>query len=269
MDVVDPGRLLSARLAHAPAAPAVTYYDAASAERVELSATSLDNWVAKTAGLLADALEVPPGGRVAVALPLHWQTLAILLGVWTAGAVAVVLDPAEVVPSGCAAAFLDSEHARLRPLAAPSVARVSLRGPGLDPEFDDPVITDYATEVSGQPDRFARPNAAAETAALELAGRRLAGSALVAESTRSARAAGLTGADRVLSTLPPSTAAGLITGLLAGLAAGASLVLVARASEASPGQLERWARVERVSASVGVDLPGLRRVGERSLDPPA
>lgn len=261
MDVIDPGGLLSTRLAHAAAAPAVTYYDAASGERVELSATSLDNWVAKTAGLLADALEVPPGGRVAVALPLHWQTLAILLGIWTAGAVAVVLDPAAAVPTGCTAAFLDAEHARLRPLPAPSVTRVSLRAAGLDPEPADPAVTDYATEVGVQPDRFARPGDAAETAAVELAGRRLDGQALVAESARSARAAGLTGADRVLTTLPPCTAAGLITGLLAPLAAGASLVLVAHAPEATPGQLEHWARIERVSAGVGVDLPGLRRVG--------
>src|SRR4051794_6012094 len=75
-----------------PARPLVTYYDDATGERVELSATTLANWVAKTANLLHDEFDVGPGSTVAVALPVHWQTTAVLLGAWSCGA--AVLDTA-------------------------------------------------------------------------------------------------------------------------------------------------------------------------------
>lgn len=46
-----------------PAAPLVTFYDDATGERVELSARTFDNWVAKTANLLQDELNAGPGDR--------------------------------------------------------------------------------------------------------------------------------------------------------------------------------------------------------------
>jgi hypothetical protein len=39
-----------------PVRPLVTHYDDATGERVELSATTLENWVSKTANLLQDEL---------------------------------------------------------------------------------------------------------------------------------------------------------------------------------------------------------------------
>ena len=82
-----PDALLAAALLRDPAGPLLTYYDDATGERTELSATSLANWVAKTANLLRDDLGTAPGDRVAVLLPAHWQAAAILLGAWTAAAV--------------------------------------------------------------------------------------------------------------------------------------------------------------------------------------
>ena len=79
-----------------PARPLVTFYDDSTGERVELSATTLDNWVAKTANLLQEEFDVGPGSTVAVALPVHCQTAAVLLGIWSCGA--TVLDSAPIAP---------------------------------------------------------------------------------------------------------------------------------------------------------------------------
>jgi uncharacterized protein (TIGR03089 family) len=65
--------------------PLITFYDDATGERVELSAATLANWVAKTANLLVDGLGLGPGSVAAVRLPAHWQTAAVLLGCWSAG----------------------------------------------------------------------------------------------------------------------------------------------------------------------------------------
>jgi uncharacterized protein (TIGR03089 family) len=61
-----------------------------------LSTVTLANWAAKTANLLRDELGAGPGSRVAVLLPAHWQTAAVLLGVWWIGAEAVLEGPADV-----------------------------------------------------------------------------------------------------------------------------------------------------------------------------
>ena len=84
-----PGDVLARVLQKAPAAPLITQYDDATDERIELSAATLANWVAKTANLLQDEFDVGPGSAVAVALPVHWQTAAVLLAVWSCGATVV------------------------------------------------------------------------------------------------------------------------------------------------------------------------------------
>ena len=70
----------------------MTYYDDATGERIELSASTLANWAAKTANMVRDEFALEPGGKVAVLLPAHWQSVAVLLGVWWAGG-EVVLSP--------------------------------------------------------------------------------------------------------------------------------------------------------------------------------
>ncbi|MCU0266884.1 MAG: TIGR03089 family protein, partial [Actinomycetia bacterium] len=64
--------LLADTLHRDPARPLLTHYDDATGERVELSVATTANWVAKTANLLADELDVGPGAVVALALPRHW-----------------------------------------------------------------------------------------------------------------------------------------------------------------------------------------------------
>jgi len=88
---------LAASVAADASRPLLTYYDDAADERTELSGATLGNWVAKTANMLVDACGAEPGGRVAVRLPAHWQTAAVMLGSWSAGmSVAPGTGPAEV-----------------------------------------------------------------------------------------------------------------------------------------------------------------------------
>src|ERR1035437_6176900 len=82
--------------------------DTATGERVEVSAITLANWAAKTANLLRDEMGVQPGDRVAVLLPAHWQTAAVLLGVWWCGA--VVTDPAAPLAGGADVALCTAER---------------------------------------------------------------------------------------------------------------------------------------------------------------
>ncbi|MDG4765663.1 TIGR03089 family protein [Solwaraspora sp. WMMD406] len=65
--------------------PLLTYYDDATGERTELSATALGAWAARTAALLGDGCGLAAGDRAAVLLPPHWQSAAVLLGTWSIG----------------------------------------------------------------------------------------------------------------------------------------------------------------------------------------
>lgn len=70
-----------------PAQPYVTHLGADG--RMELSTASLANAAAKIANALALEFELQPGDSVGVHLPWHWQRAAWLLGIWSAGCVAV------------------------------------------------------------------------------------------------------------------------------------------------------------------------------------
>lgn len=75
----------------AAATPAVTgralltHLDEASGERVDLTAADLGDWAARSAALLRDGCGLRAGDTVAVLLPPHWQSAAVLLGAWAAG----------------------------------------------------------------------------------------------------------------------------------------------------------------------------------------
>jgi uncharacterized protein (TIGR03089 family) len=139
-------RLLAAALRADPSGPFLTFYDDATGERVELSLTSLDNWVAKTANLLVDELDLEPGEPVVVDLPPHWQTAVIRLGVALAGGVEVGagVDAGRVAFFAEGAAEPDAQELvglGLRPLGG------GLRVPRAG-------VLDYAREVPSHGDRF-------------------------------------------------------------------------------------------------------------------
>ena len=234
-----------------PVGPRITYYDDATGERAELSATTLANWVAKTANLLQEELALAPGDRVAVLLPAHWQTAAILLATWAAGGVAGT-DPEDV-----AVAFTDLPRLpQVLAAGAGDVAALSLAplGGGLDEPVDGAI--DFATAVRVQADRFTPylpvPD---DVPAVDTADGVLSAADLVTQARERAAALGLHDTDRVLSVLEWRDPADWVEGLLSPLAAGASLVLCANPE---PAELVHRAEAEHVTASLGVTLAGIR-----------
>lgn len=209
-----------------PAGPRITYYDDSQGERIELSSVTLANWAAKTANLLRDELGVGPDSRVAVLLPAHWQTAAVLLGVWWAGAEVVPPDAASrsADVALCTADMLAEAD---RAVSGGEVAVLSL-DPFGNPAGDLPIgVTDYATAVRVHGDQFI-PERQAGTA---LPGRSAA--EVLADARRSAHTQGLVASDRVMSDAPWSSAREIIDNLLAVFVAGASLVQVSNPDQVS------------------------------------
>jgi uncharacterized protein (TIGR03089 family) len=216
-----------------PVGPRITYYDDATGERIELSTVTLANWAAKTGNLLRDEMGAGPGSRVAVLLPAHWQTAAVLFGIWWIGA--------EVVLNGEADMALCTADRLSEADDAVSMGEIAVLS--LDP-FGKPVpdlpvgLTDYATAVRVHGDDISperHPGAAMD-------GRSV--SDVLAGAQASAAAQGLTADDRVLSSARWETSDELTDNLLAVFAVGASLVQVANPD---PSALERRRQTEKVT----------------------
>jgi uncharacterized protein (TIGR03089 family) len=250
--------LLAAALVRDPAGPLLTYYDDTTAERAELSAATLANWVAKTANLLVDDLGLAPGDRIAVLLPAHWQTAAVLLGGWAAGL--VVGDRAD----GADAAFVTADRAA-QALAAgvPEVLALPLSplGQGFDGAPPDGT-RDFPAEVRAQPDRYAGPPPPADAPALAAGEGTVAAGELVEVARRRAAELGLYEGDRLLTVTAWTTPVDWLDNLLVPLAVGATIVLCANAD---PAGLVARAESERVTASLGLDALGLAIPGARPL----
>ena len=223
--------LLDPLLAGDRMGPRITYYDDAGGERIELSTVTLANWAAKTANLLRDELGAGPGSRVAVLLPPHWQTAAVLLGVWWIGAEVALEAPADI-----ALCTIDRLAEADEAVAGGEVAVLSLDAFG-KPVPDLPIgVTDYATAVRVHgdqivPEQFPGP-------ALE--GR--SPDEVLTRAREEAAALGLTAADRVMSISPLP-----VERLLAVLAAGASLVQV---TNPDPALLTRRQESEKVTRTL-------------------
>ncbi|WP_404815457.1 TIGR03089 family protein [Streptomyces thermolineatus] len=239
-----PADLLRSALASDPSRPLVTFYDDATGERVELSVTTFDNWVAKTANLLQGDLGAEPGDRLALLLPAHWQTAVWLMACFSTGVVAVPGGD----PAGCD--LVVSGPDTLDAAAACTGERVALALRPLGGRFPRPPqgFADYAAEVPGQGDRFV-PHVPVDpsAAALEVGGEELTGAEVVERAVRSARDLGLDADSRLLSALDMDDWEGIAAGLLAPLAAGGSVVLCRNADRAAPGELDRRGEAERVT----------------------
>ena len=224
-----------------PVGPRITYYDDATGERIELSAVTLANWAAKTGNLLRDELGAGPASRVAILLPAHWQTAAVLFGVWWIGAEAVLADgaadPADLAL--CTIDRLDEADSALTSTAPGGEVAVLSLDPFGRPAPDLPIgVTDYATAVRVHGDQIVperHPGPA-------LAGR--SAQEILADCENSSAARGLTSKDRVLSSASWAGPAELVDGLLAIMAVGGSLVQVANPD---PSALQRRIETEKVT----------------------
>ena len=239
MTVTLSAALLDPMLRADPVGPRITYYDDATGERIELSAATLANWAAKTGNLLRDELGAGPASRVAVLLPAHWQTAAVLFGVWWIGADVLLGDSAgdEADIALCTPSRLDEADTT----GAAEVAVLSL-DPFGRPAPDLPVgVTDYATAVRVHGDQII----AERHPGPALAGRSV--DEVLAACQESAMARGLTAGERVLSTASWDRPDELIEGLLAVLAVGGSLVQVANPD---PASLPRRIATEKVTRTL-------------------
>lgn len=256
-----PADLLAGALRSAPAAPLVTYYDDTTGERVELSATTLGNWVAKTANLLRDEFDVGPGSSVAVALPVHWQTAAVLLAVWSCGA--AVLDTAaeddgRLADADLVLASVD-RLAPLEELDLPELMGLSLHPLGMGMTGYAGPARDFALEVRTHGDVFfpLQPPSP-EADGLLLGGLSLTLGGLVEAARELGARLGITSGDRVLVDAEVAAEAGPVAWLLTPLAAGASLVVC---RQPSTEDLPRRAAAERVTATLGMRIDGVRELG--------
>jgi len=260
-----PADLLVAALRRDPSAPLITFYDDATDERIELSAATLANWVAKTANLLQDEFDVGPDSTVAVALPVHWQTAAVLLGVWSCGG--AVLDTAAEDEEGLAGvdvvlaaqdrlAALEEAHAAA---GDGELLGLSLHPLGLGMSGYAGPARDFALEVRAHGDFFTPYEPPSPTApGLAVGGLTLELGGLVPAATELAARLGIVAGDRVLVEERTAEEAGPVAWLLAPLAAGASLVLHRHPAE---DRVARRAATERVTATLGRRIEGIRELG--------
>jgi uncharacterized protein (TIGR03089 family) len=227
-----------------PTTPLLTWYDdATTPDRAELSGATLDNWVSKTANLLTDGAGLDHGDTVAVLLPPHWQTAAVVLGASAAG-LAVHLGghprPVEALFTAPdrtteSVAWPSAERyvTGLLPLAMP--LRQVPRG-----------FVDYPTEVRNHGDHF-RPVRPAGPHDPAIAGPvQLSHTEVIRTATQRAGELGIGSGDRVL--VDARAVPDPMDWLFAPLVAGASIVLCANLD---PAELTDRTSAEKVTVVLG------------------
>ena len=238
---------VSAQLRRDPGQPCLTFYDAATGERIELSWMTFDNWTSKVANLFTDELDAQPGDRITVTLPTHWLGPAVLFGAWAAG-----LVPAYGDAGGDAVVHVVGPD----PLAADgsggTVLACSLRP--LGGRFTEPLPSgwlDFAVEVPPQPDLLLMP--APVTSAMPATTSSSAdvshGDLVQAGLVRAAEL-GLAPGGRLATNLNPADHATMATALAAPWSVGGSVVLVVNADRDQRAEIVAQ---ERVSCSIWSD----------------
>jgi uncharacterized protein (TIGR03089 family) len=261
MRPTGPAALLASARDRDPARPLLTHYDDATGERVELSATTLDNWVAKTANLLQDEFDIGPGSTVAVALPVHWQTAAVLLGIWSCGAT-VVDTAAEDDGRLTGVDVVLAEQNRLPALEDAGIEELlglSLHPLGMGMADYTGTARDFAVEVRTHGDVFSpydSPDPAGR--GLVVGGLELTLGGLTDAAAELAARLGIVAGDRVLVDERTALEAGPVAWLLAPLSGGASIVLC---RHARADWLSDRATTERVTATLGCRIEGVRELG--------
>jgi uncharacterized protein (TIGR03089 family) len=219
---------LQARLRADPARPFATFYDDATGERVELSVATYANWVAKTAGLAQDELDVERRGTVLVDLPTHWLGAVWLGAAWTLG-LAVTDDPGLAASADLVVCGPDGVSAYAGQAGRAPVVGLSLRPPG--GRFTDRLpagVVDYGAVVLAQPDAFVPldpplPDDPAWRGDGDPTQGRLLDQAATSDVVRPG--------GRLLTDVNPATRQGLVT-LLAALQHGSGVVWVRRPDQA-------------------------------------
>jgi uncharacterized protein (TIGR03089 family) len=262
-----PATLLAGALGTAPARVLLTFYDDATGERAELSVVTFANWVAKTANLCRDDLDLAVGARVAIALPVHWQAAVWWQACWSSGLVGLPVRPGQELPAcDVAVVSLDSAEGVATLAASDTQSIGDVVGLGLGPmglpvrgsagSAGSAVTTrltlDYDREVHAHGDRFAPPGglSPATPALASGAGERTAGELAGLAVTTGARW-GLSAGDRTLLATPYDDERALLAGLLVPLAAGSAAVLCRHLDQLDDEALARRIVTEGVTAVTG------------------
>ena len=234
--------LLADQVRRSGSRPLVTFYDDATGERVELSVVTYANWVAKTAGVLADEVDLERGSTVLVDLPTHWLAPVWLGACWTLGAAVTAQPTAESAVDHdlvvCGPHDVERYAASGRPVVALSLLPMGRR-------FAEPLpdgVVDFGVVVWGQPDAFLAldPPAATDVAWRGTSTRTHADLLTTAASGDRWTAAGT----RLLTDLAATSEEGL-DAFLAPLAAGGGTVWVAHPD---PDGWEHRAETEQATA---------------------
>lgn len=240
---MTPYAALTERMRRDPASPLLTYRDLASGERMELSAASLGNAIAKTAGLLRDELDAEPGAIIGIHLPLHWQRV-VWLG--ACAATSTVFAP-EADPHDSDVLVIDRARLGLA-TAARECVLVSLAPFGLPDGADvPPGVTEAAVAMRGHPDSFVPWHPPEESAPLlRTPEGTLSQGEVMARAAEQLSRRGMDAGAR-FAVIDPDPQADLLA--LAGpLAGGGSVVLVAQPDS---GDLEATLRQEGVAVPSG------------------
>lgn len=264
MSARTPGELWLAARSVDAARPFLTSYDPDSDVRVEMSFATFDNWVAKTANMLVDGLGVLPGERVALALPLHWQSLAWTVACWSTGTTVVLAG--EEIPE---ADVVVADAARLEEAldsGAREVVGASLHPLGLPMGDCPPAATDYTAEVRGYGDRFSPVRVDPHAAALVNGDTVRTGAELVERGRQAAHRGGLTAEDRVAiitsGSAPLAALGDDLSQFLGVLSAVSAIVLVPSRDSTT---LQSRLGMEHVTAVIGDPPTLLSQTDLRSL----
>jgi uncharacterized protein (TIGR03089 family) len=212
-------------LRYDPGRPVVTYYDDATGERVELSLATFDNWVSKIANLCSLELMLDPGDLVTVELPTHWQRSVAMVGAWAAG-LTVQRDPTTAVelrvvgPEGVVTHSGDAQ--------ADHVVACSLRP--LGGRLVDPLPAgwiDFALEVPPQPDALMSTTRPTSSDVAVRGDEDVTHADLLQRGSDAAAGLGLEPGGRLVTDLDAADRDWMSHALVAPLAVGASVVLVA------------------------------------------
>jgi uncharacterized protein (TIGR03089 family) len=271
--MTGPADLLRRVVAAEPSRPLVTFYDDAAGERIELSAKTFDNWVAKTANLLVDGLDAEPGERVALALPPHWQTAVWLFASWAAGLTVEPIEPGDlagIAAGGAEIVVVAGAGTAVEAPAARDIVGLSLHAMGAPLQDGAPGVIDYAVEVRSYGDRFApytsvdadaptliigSPAGDEKTARTNVTKVTYSASELVEQARSAADKWGLDAQSRVLVDMPFTTLDGLLAGLIAPIHAGGSVIICRNLDKETLNQRVSVEHVTAVAGAAGWDEP--------------
>jgi len=229
------------------ARPRVTWYGPGG-ERVEFSAKTLNNWVAKTSNLLVDELDAGPRSVLGIALPAHWRSVVWLLAGWSVGAHAVVLPESADASGNPLAPALDvlvTDRPTAPPAGTGEAQLVVVALPALATRYLGDVPTgavDAAAEVRLQPDVFTATESAALTDPAFTAAALTVQHGVLLDAARTAT---FESGVRLLTGAGPETA---VRSYLAPLAAGGSIVIHHDLANLTDGERQHLIDQEGITA---------------------